>query len=173
MKKINLIVLLVDSVPANIYMALLSKYGYQPEKIVRLNIQPQVKFSIRKKIVKQLVKSVLRKVHSRTSQGIIQKNHYKTLAQNILCEFGLCEDDLKNWSEKYPATEIETLNIESIDALSLKEYLMKQDTKTVLFTGGGILKQELLSVSDLKFIHIHPGIVPDIRGADCFFGQYY
>jgi len=31
------------------------------------------------------------------------------------------------------------------------------------------LKEPLLSLNGLRFLHIHPGIVPDVRGADCFF----
>ena len=37
-----------------------------------------------------------------------------------------------------------------------------------IFTGGGILKSEILS-SGPKFIHCHPGIVPFYRGSTCFY----
>jgi len=37
---------------------------------------------------------------------------------------------------------------------------------TVLFTGGGIVPASLLAMLGLRFIHVHPGILPHVRGAD-------
>ena len=36
----------------------------------------------------------------------------------------------------------------------------------VLFTGGGIVPGVLLDIAGLRFIHIHPGWLPMVRGAD-------
>lgn len=40
---------------------------------------------------------------------------------------------------------------------------------TVLFTGGGILRPNLLNIPGIRFIHIHPGLLPYTRGADGIF----
>ncbi len=40
--------------------------------------------------------------------------------------------------------------------------------KFFIYTGGGILKKEILATGK-KFIHVHPGIVPDYRGSTCFY----
>ena len=37
-----------------------------------------------------------------------------------------------------------------------------------IFSGGGILKKEILELST-KFVHFHPGIVPNYRGSTCFY----
>jgi hypothetical protein len=37
---------------------------------------------------------------------------------------------------------------------------------TVLFTGGGMVPASLLALPNCRFIHVHPGVLPDIRGAD-------
>ncbi|MGE3166503.1 MAG: formyltransferase family protein [Planctomycetota bacterium] len=37
---------------------------------------------------------------------------------------------------------------------------------TVLFTGGGIVPRTLLEVPGLRFLHVHPGTLPAVRGAD-------
>lgn len=37
-----------------------------------------------------------------------------------------------------------------------------------IFAGGGILKQQILS-SKAKFVHFHPGIVPEYKGSTCFY----
>ena len=39
------------------------------------------------------------------------------------------------------------------------------DHPTVLFTGGGIVPAELLAI-EKRFIHVHPGFLPDVRGGD-------
>jgi hypothetical protein len=36
----------------------------------------------------------------------------------------------------------------------------------VLFTGGGILPKSLLDVAQVRFLHVHPGHLPEVRGAD-------
>lgn len=37
---------------------------------------------------------------------------------------------------------------------------------TGLFTGGGLVPNELLSINGIRFLHIHPGLLPHVRGAD-------
>jgi hypothetical protein len=43
--------------------------------------------------------------------------------------------------------------------------LISNKNKTYLYTGGGILKKKILN-SKNKFLHIHPGYLPEVRGAD-------
>jgi len=50
----------------------------------------------------------------------------------------------------------------------LIEYLETISTEYMIFTGGGILQHEVLSLG-IKFIHLHPGIVPEYRGSTCFY----
>ena len=37
---------------------------------------------------------------------------------------------------------------------------------TVLFTGGGFVPASLLATPGTQFIHVHPGLLPHVRGAD-------
>ena len=37
---------------------------------------------------------------------------------------------------------------------------------TILYTGGGILPPALLHVDGVRFLHVHPGYLPTVRGAD-------
>ena len=50
----------------------------------------------------------------------------------------------------------------------LKNYLEKIYNDFIIFTGGGILKNDTLNLKS-KFIHFHPGIVPKYRGSTCFY----
>jgi hypothetical protein len=62
---------------------------------------------------------------------------------------------------------VETLMIDNLADDRLFDYLAKFPETTLLFTGGGIVPARCLQLPALKFIHIHPGYLPDVRGADC------
>lgn len=59
------------------------------------------------------------------------------------------------------------------DAKSINDDVMINTLKTIniknwLFTGGGILKQALFEQGK-RFLHIHPGKIPEYRGSTCFY----
>ena len=72
--------------------------------------------------------------------------------------------------KKY-ASSINTIKVgaEIINDDALYQYIDSDNAPLYLFSGGGIVNARLLSIKNKKIIHIHPGIVPDIRGADCLF----
>lgn len=49
---------------------------------------------------------------------------------------------------------------------SLRKSLLNLDFPTVIYTGGGIVPDTILDIPDLHFIHVHPGCLPFVRGAD-------
>lgn len=69
---------------------------------------------------------------------------------------------LSNYSD-----EVDTVLIDNLADSNLRIRLIGEPQGTVLFTGGGIVPSSLLSLPHLRFLHIHPGFLPDIRGADC------
>ena len=69
--------------------------------------------------------------------------------------------------EKY-SQNIAPIMVKGLKDKKLEEYLEKQSDSAILFTGGGKISKNLLKLKHHKFIHIHPGHLPDIRGADCF-----
>jgi len=50
----------------------------------------------------------------------------------------------------------------------LVDYLSKCSSDIFIFTGGGILRKEVLNCGP-KFVHFHPGIAPTYRGSTCFY----
>lgn len=89
------------------------------------------------------------------------------LANSFLNNFDLsmkfCLNSLsriKNYINYYEFTT------HSINSIEFIEFIKRNIKGAILFTGGGILSKEILSIDDVKFIHIHPGIIPDIRGSD-------
>lgn len=55
-----------------------------------------------------------------------------------------------------------------INNSELIKYVQSLSVDYLIFTGGGILKHDILT-SGTKFIHLHPGIVPNYRGSTCFY----
>ena len=59
-------------------------------------------------------------------------------------------------------------NFVDINHPELISFLKRSKTKFFIFTGGGILRKDVLNAGP-KFIHLHPGIVPEYRGSTCFY----
>ena len=62
-------------------------------------------------------------------------------------------------------TEFDFIDINHPDLIS---FLKKNRKEYYIFTGGGILKNEILN-SGVKFVHLHPGLTPKYRGSTCFY----
>lgn len=61
------------------------------------------------------------------------------------------------------------VDIEDFDDPRLLSVLRDLNAKAILFTGGGRVTPGLLGEPGIKVIHVHPGIVPDVRGSDGLF----
>ena len=59
-------------------------------------------------------------------------------------------------------------NFVDINHSSLIDYVRDLDVDFLIFTGGGILRHDILNCGK-KFVHLHPGIVPEYRGSTCFY----
>jgi methionyl-tRNA formyltransferase len=59
-------------------------------------------------------------------------------------------------------------NFIDINKPALIDFISKSDCEIFIFTGGGILREEILNTGK-QFIHFHPGIVPNYRGSTCFY----
>lgn len=75
--------------------------------------------------------------------------------------------DLSEFVKKYQVNFIET-DVTSINDVALKTLLDQQTLSSWLFSGGGILKPDLFQ-SGRKFLHVHPGVLPEEKGSTCFY----
>ena len=64
------------------------------------------------------------------------------------------------------AARVDRVMVSGLRDPSLAEAIRTLDTKTVLFTGGGIVPPSLISSPGTNFIHVHPGHLPFVKGAD-------
>ena len=164
---------------ARAYLATLKSMGYRPEKIIHLISAIDL---VSKKVVGGYLPAFLREGYAAARQ----KNsiHYWASAllkkESALCDAmrssvadSLCfeptvqADALSLCTLREYCPVVETLMINSLADDRLYDYLAQLPETTLLFTGGGIVPSRCLQLSALKFIHIHPGYLPDVRGADC------
>ncbi|MGE5477367.1 MAG: hypothetical protein ACM3Q1_11975 [Bacteroidales bacterium] len=67
------------------------------------------------------------------------------------------------------AERVETLAVANYDDPALHAALRRQPVRTFLYTNGGRVPASLLAQPDIKILHIHPGVVPQVRGSDGLF----
>ena len=89
-----------------------------------------------------------------------------------------CVLQSKNQGFDISQSVVETLNenkikykefdFNDINDSRLIEYIKGINVDFCIFTGGGVLKDEILTCGP-KFVHFHPGFVPDYRGSTCFY----
>lgn len=93
------------------------------------------------------------------------------ILDEVQTKLGFERDIIENANALIPLTAysdcVESILVEGLADQGLQEHLSKELPGGVLYTGGGIMPANLLDLQHLKFLHIHPGFLPNIRGADC------
>ena len=90
----------------------------------------------------------------------------KTISKSYALPLGIYDEILGaiNYEE---FTEIfQTIMVDGYKDPELQCLVSNLSHKTILFTGGGILPPSLLALPGTRFIHIHPGTLPYVRGSD-------
>ncbi len=64
------------------------------------------------------------------------------------------------------AKHVQEIVAEDYDDVYFQNYLKKESCQTFLYTNGGRVPVELLSHPGVRIFHVHPGIVPHVRGSD-------
>lgn len=149
------------------YLEYMFNAGIQPSKII------QVTFIGNGRKAKFLTKIFGKKLVAKLISWKNRKQKY-TASFKEYCEIVQQGQPIKiNYFAKTEYAKY-TKDIEAIAAVDLSdkyliETLKKEKNKVILYTGGGIVPEKLLRLPWIKVLHIHPGIVPFIRGSDGLF----
>ena len=177
MKKITLpISLLMHEGPiARIYLGLFYEYGFRFKRIYFLNYQND---NIKKKKIAPFLPTFLKKIiakqiHSYQLNYWVHylKRKYPYLYLEITKKFS---KKLKIKINVYEHLfKLKKMNEYCLDykELFLKNFLelnkvFLKNKENFLFSGGGILPKKLFENKHTNLIHIHPGFLPNIKGAD-------
>lgn len=155
MNKVNLTVIVIDGDSAGkYYLQYLYESGFKVDKIIILKKRKTIRSVLGK--IKRLEFLKL-KIKERELEVIVN-NSFKIKIPYYF--------DYKKYSS---LINVVTIGTEGINDDALYQYVNLDDSSLYVFSGGGIVNARLLSIKNKKIIHIHPGIVPDVRGADCLF----
>ena len=64
------------------------------------------------------------------------------------------------------ADEVLPVEINGLRDPALVRMLRGEENRLLLFTGGGIVPKSVLELPGVRLLHVHPGHLPEIRGAD-------
>lgn len=96
------------------------------------------------------------------------ENKYSNEIINISKKFGF--DISKSVIDTLHENKIDFKEFPFVDINNneLKKFIDSISVDHLIFSGGGILQEEILSCN-VNFIHFHPGIIPEYRGSTCFY----
>jgi hypothetical protein len=163
---------------ARAYLATLRDCGYKPQRII--NLVSDVDIANGKTLLPwfpQIIRTPYCKVvhQSRAHywSRYIRKYHpsfFSAIKNSIVSDFNFRGECYEEAQTTLPLSEycedVQDVFIENLNDRRLAKVLSKE-VGTVLFTGGGIVPKNLLDIPNLNFLHVHPGKLPNYRGADC------
>jgi hypothetical protein len=163
-----------DGVMARCYLSLLRHRGFVFRNILRLVYTPQGG-------IPRLLPGPLRRWYAAQSQQAAAMHWVRRLPRDepkafallrrAICDsFDLPEDFFARLAQGFDyrqcATELSLLEVRNFRDPRLAGAIADLPEGPILFTGGGILPAALLQDSRRPFLHVHPGRLPQVRGAD-------
>ncbi|WP_375202113.1 formyltransferase family protein [Hyphococcus sp.] len=173
MKTLDLTVLFYEGPTGRAYLEMLRRNGFQVKKIIHMVPRPGG-------ISKLLPKGVRANMSAARQDQLANHwpralaKHYPGLVGDITEKLEAAFDlgdgffealragpDLSPYSDN-----IEMLEIENFKDPAFLEALKAEPESLILFSGGGILPPAAFDIPQIRFLHIHPGYLPHVRGAD-------
>jgi len=177
-KKLPIDILFYEGPIARAYLETLYLLGLKPRRIVRLVLDRDTYTG--KKHLKYFPRSVqiryskLSHFQRMTHWKRVLARKYPTVIRDVHASisefFNIPLNSIENAQkfihlDKY-CDDVDDLVIANVKDVRLQEYLESATSQNYIFTGGGILPKEIFNLPHLNLLHIHPGYLPDIRGAD-------
>ncbi|MCB1179709.1 MAG: hypothetical protein KDK36_19180 [Leptospiraceae bacterium] len=161
--QIDIVVLGYNSNTCKSYLEFMYRNGYKVSKILDLRIIGN----------RRVVRLIIRLFGVSITWAILESyrkfRHRITKSERVFANLFSNIKWHKRTNYHLYSNSVETVFLNSINDPILFEKIKIETGKVFLFTGGGILSKEIFNIKDKRILHFHPGIVPDIRGADCLF----
>jgi len=177
MRTIPLTVLVYDGPIGRAYLSRLNLAGIRPSHII-LMIQDKSPATgkklprflprpIRKNMCKAIqemelnywskqIRSKYKDLADECVNGMLKVSPYSAEVWEDICK----KNNYKEMADKYDEVLCSKLASEEV-----LEAVKTKAEDTILFTGGGIIPKHFFELGK-RFIHIHPGYLPDVRGGD-------
>lgn len=178
MKVIPLTVLAYEGPLLRSYLATMRRAGLRPERLVLMVLSRHPRT---RKAVGLLLPRRLRMRYAEKSQDLalnhwsrhIRKSHAHIVdamadaLKEVCPEAGPLIKEISGpfQFEQY-ADSVEKVFVEGLGDRRLATALVAGEHRATLYTGGGLLPPSLLDLPNVRFLHVHPGYLPRVRGAD-------
>jgi len=149
---------------ARAYLAYMAACGLRPRKVLHV-IAPGPRWQ-----AALLARACGRRAAARLVEWIIMRP-YRRPALRRLCEavqrgFEVQVDYFSPPDYSGAADEYERVIVPDLNSAQMLDVLRRQTSGALLYTCGGRVGGELLALPNLRVLHIHPGIVPHVKGSD-------
>ncbi|MBN8532761.1 MAG: hypothetical protein J0L51_01600 [Rhizobiales bacterium] len=94
---------------------------------------------------------------------------FQTLCTQLQAGFDVQVDYFGPFDFARHAERVVAFAAEDYDDPDLHRMMLREGRTTFLYTNGGRVPPSLLSQPDIRILHIHPGVVPEVKGSDCLF----
>ncbi len=179
-KPFPLTVLFVEGPIARAYLVAMRRLGIKADRIIQL--VPR-RHPVSRKPSFPWLPTSLRMACAQRVDFATAHHWPRRLAKSFKPRF--TEDDTFEWSsadlaeirqpiplDQYALT-VERLLVDDVNDAAVSAALADEVLGAkILFTGGGKLTTPLLENPELNFLHVHPGVLPDVRGADGVLWSY-
>lgn len=176
---LDLTVMAYEGPMARSYLGMLAAAGYQVRRVLLL---VQKRDPATRKLVLPWLPTRLRRAAAARVQDQ-RLNHWPRQLGRVhdgICrawQDGLAErfgfdPSAYRWVQGDGAYEAVAQRVDSLFVDGFKDPTMIEGLRAlpertpVLFTGGGLLPASVFEASNCRFLHIHPGLLPNVKGAD-------
>jgi len=179
MSAAGLTVLVHDGPIAHAYLSMLTAHGIVPQRIIYLaynrhqatgkKVLPWMPAPIRRAFMLPIHSSSLNYWPRtlRSTYRVVVEKIQEQVASTFDIPLQVVKDADGAVDYNRVGNRFELLMVDGLEDPNLFAAVAGLEENLVLFTGGGFVPTKLLLESGCRFLHIHPGFLPRVRGADC------
>lgn len=162
---INLAVMASEGTATAAYLHAFEKSGMQPARILDLRLVPRYRPT--ELAVRLLGKRITWYLIHLLRSFQLRRGYMKSLANIIMEHFPDGPDFFVPIDYTRYTGQVDRLYSLGLDDPALQLYFEQTPQATWLYSASGIMPETLLGMPGKFFIHLHPGVVPEVRGGDC------
>lgn len=166
MREIDLTVIADIHCPTSrTYLAYLKEAGFIPHKVILTHFVGQNNrwTKIMKLLGRRLSNAI---IHHLREKNIFFEESVEKYFDTMQDQWPIKINYKNNFNYNLYASNVVKIAAYNYDDTYLHEILKKQKVKTFLYTNGGRVPDVLLREKGIRILHIHPGVVPCVRGSD-------
>lgn len=149
------------------YLAYLHRAGFRPKNLWLVNFEQA---SIGLKLARIFLgwRRADRMLSQSGSPVQSTNKHAAAFSVQLQTEAQLEPVDFYNeWHPETLSDKVEYFSATDFSDPLLQRRMLEATDTAFLYTNGGIVPASLLANPHIRILHIHPGIVPEMRGSDC------